>query len=321
MKTGSKKFIIKGLIFIIPVFIILGLIEYKLYQIPNGYNKKRALLESQLDSLEVLVLGSSQALHGINPAYFSLKGFNVANNSQSLYYDTQIALKYIDRMKRLKCVVVNISYFSLWNQLEDLPEDWRDSFYYYFWDIKYPGLKILNAKNYSLIMLYGTQNALQYTAERFHVDLTEHMSPNGWIKTDTLPNNPQISDESGRKRVEFHDKIRHQKRFTENIALLENFISECKKRKVDVTFVMTPVYETYYRYANPEVIRKNKLALNKLCKKYGCRYFNYFIDPRFTIKDFNDNDHLNFMGARKFSTLLNNDFISAYSKDTLLIKK
>jgi hypothetical protein len=321
MKTGSKTFIIKGLIFILPLFFILAFIEYKLHGIPNGYNKKRAALESQLDSLQVLVLGSSQSLHGINPAYFSLKGFNVANNSQSLYYDTQIALKYIDRMKQLKCVVVSISYFSLWNQLEDLPEDWRDSFYYYFWDIKYPGLETLNAKNYSLIMLYGTQNALQYTVQSFNVDLASDLSPNGWIKTDTITNNPQISDESGRKRVKFHDKIRHEKRFEENIAMLENFIAECKKHNADVTFIMSPVYETYYRYADREVIQKNNFALNKLCQKYGCRYFDYFTDTRFSIKDFNDNDHLNFMGAKKFSTILNDDFISGYSKDNLLTKK
>jgi hypothetical protein len=317
MKTGIKSFIIKGLVFILPVFLILGNIEYKLHGIPNGYNKKRAALERQLDSLEVLVLGSSQTLHGVNPAYFSLKGFNVANNSQSLYYDTQIALKYLDRMKSLKCVVVSMSYFCLWNQLEDLPEDWRDSFYFYFWDIRYPGLKMMNAKNYSLIMLYGTQNALQYTAEGFHEDLAKDMNPNGWIKIDTIPNNPQISDLSGKKRVEFHDKIRHEKRFAENITLLENFITECKKRHVDVAFITPPVYETYYKYANPEVIKKNNDAINALCSNYGCRYFDYFSDRSFTLNEFNDNDHLNYKGAEKFSRIINHDVLSVYAKDTL----
>jgi len=312
MNKGVKKFVFKGMIFILPLLIFLGFVEYKLHGIPNGYNKKRVQLERQLDSIDVLVLGSSQALHGINPAWFSCKGFNVANNSQSLFYDTQIALKYLDRMKHLKCVVVTISYFALWNQLSDLPEDWRDSFYYYYWDIKYPGLKMMNAKNYSLIMLYGTQNALQYTAEGFHEDLAKDMNPNGWIRIDTIPNNPQISDESGKERVKFHDKIRHDYRIAENIALLENLISECKKRGVDVAFVTPPVYETYYKYTDPKVILRNNFEIERLCKKYGCKYYDYLNDRRFTFKEFNDNDHLNFIGAMKFSKLINTDVLSPY---------
>jgi hypothetical protein len=321
MKTEINSFIVKGLIFLLPVIIILGYIEYKLYHIPNGYNKKRNYLECQLNSIQVLVLGSSQALHGINPDCFSCRGFNVANNSQSLFYDTQIALKYIDRMKQLKCVMVSLSYFALWNQLEDLPEDWRDSFYYYYWDIKYPGLKMLNAKNYSLIMLYGTQNALQYTVERFHVDLAPEMSPNGWIKIDSIHNNPQISYASGKKRVVFHNKIRFEKRFNENIAILENFIRECKKRNIDVAIITPPVYETYYKYADPQVCRRNNEAILFLCKQYGCTFHDYFTDVRFNFIDFNDNDHLNFMGADKFSRILNEDIVSAYSKNTSLAKK
>ncbi len=305
----------------LPVFFILGFIEYKLHGIPNGYNKKRAALEKNSDSLQVLVLGSSQALHGINPDYFSYKGFNAANNSQSLYYDTQIALKYLDCMKHLKCVILTVSYFALWNQLEDLPEDWRDSFYYYFWDIRYPGLKMMNAKNYSLIMLYGTQNALQYTLEGFHQDLAKDMNPNGWIKIDTIPNNPQISDESGKKRVAFHDKIRHEKRFAENIALLQQFILECKQRHIDVAFITPPVYQTYYKYTTQSVIKKNNEAINTLCKTYGCRYFDYFNDSRFTFNEFNDNDHLNCRGAEKLSKIINLDVLSVYSKDSLVIGK
>jgi hypothetical protein len=320
MNRGVKSFFVKGIIFVTPLLLLLGLIEYKLYHIPNGYNTKRKLLERQLDSIQVLVAGSSQTLHGINPAYFSCRGFNVANNSQSLFYDTQIALKYIDRMKQLKCVMVTISYFCLWNQLSDLPEDWRDSFYYYYWDIKYPGLKMLNAKNYSLIMLYGTQNALQYTTELFHVDLTENMSKNGWIKIDTIHNNPQISDESGRKRVQFHNKISHPYRFAENIAILENFIIECKKRNVDVAFVTPPVYKTYYNYIDTEMNRKNVDAIKSLCQRYGCTYHDYLCDQRFTSKDFNDNDHLNYMGAAKWSAILDSDVVVKYSKNKPALK-
>jgi hypothetical protein len=121
-----SKFSTKLLIFLIPIFIILGFFELGLRGIPNSYNTKRAYYENQLDTIEILVLGSSQALEGINPEFFERKGFNLSNVSQSFYYDSQLTLKYIDQMKRLKCVIITVSYFSLWYQIYDIKESWRD---------------------------------------------------------------------------------------------------------------------------------------------------------------------------------------------------
>ena len=102
MSTGNlfifnfemKKFIIRLLIFLIPVIIFIGLWEYGLNQIQTSYALKRAQLESQAPKIEVLVLGPSLSLRGVNPDYFCMKGYNVANVQQSLVYDTKITLNY-----------------------------------------------------------------------------------------------------------------------------------------------------------------------------------------------------------------------------------
>lgn len=310
MRKEIINFIFKIFILILPLCFLFGFVEYKLKKIPNGYNKKRELLESQLDSINVLALGASQTLFAVNPDYFSCKGFNLSNVSQSLYYDTQLTLKYIDKMKNLKCVIVSISYYTFWYQLSDGIDEWRDYYYFHFWDIKYPDLKFDDPKIYSLIMLYTPQTSLGYAKRFFNINLSENLSQNGWLKIDTISNNQNISEKSGKDRVEFHDKNRFVFRFKETTSMLENFVNECQKRKIDVVFITTPVLPTYYKYTNPVINQKNTNAINELCKKYDCKYFDYFRDGRFTNKDFNDNDHMNFIGAEKFSKILDTDIVS-----------
>lgn len=283
--------------------------EYRLTKIPNTYNVKRKSIEIQLDSIEVLVLGASQTLYAVNPAYFSCKGFNLSNSSQSLYYDTQLTLKYIDRMLNLKCVIVSIAYYSFWHQVGDTNDKWRDYFYYRFWDIKCPFIVMDDPKVYSLIMLYTPLETLKYAFHFFNIDLSKGLRPNGWLALDTLSNNQNISEISGKNRVEFHDKTHFEYRFKEIFSTVDSFVYECRKRGIKVVFITTPVLPTYYNYTKPETNQVNTKAILELCQKYDCDYHDYFRDNRFTNRDFVDNDHMNFVGAEKFSKILNADII------------
>jgi hypothetical protein len=94
-----KKFFLKLLCLLVPLLLFFIYLEFNLGKIPNSYSFKRECLEKRLDSIEVLVLGSSQVTYGINPNYFKLKGFNLSNISQSLYYDTRLTLKYVDKIR------------------------------------------------------------------------------------------------------------------------------------------------------------------------------------------------------------------------------
>jgi len=300
----------KALILFIPVLLIMALFEYKLGQISNLYNTKRASLENQLDSINVLVLGNSQTLLGVNPDYFSTKGFNLSNMSQSLFYDKELCLKYIDRMKSLNCVIINISYFSLWHQLHDDKEGWRDYFYTHFWDIKYPELKWHDSKLYSLLMLYTPQESIGYAANMFKEDLSQNLDRNGWLRYDPLKENIFISDSAGKERAEFHHGLCWPSRYDEMYSTLETLVDECRKHNVEVVFITTPVLPTYYKYTDQEIERRNALAINGLCKEYGCSYFDFFRDPRFTEVDFYDNDHLNYIGAEKLSRIIDAEIVS-----------
>ena len=110
-----KKFLKFILLFTLPIFILGLSSEYILRKIPNDYLLKKEFLDNNSDSIEVLFLGSSHAFYGVNPAYLSLNSFNAAIVSQTLDYDFEILKKYRNNWSNLECIVIPISYFSLYS--------------------------------------------------------------------------------------------------------------------------------------------------------------------------------------------------------------
>lgn len=312
MHKQVSKFVVRALLLLLPFILILYYFEVKLGKVQNSYNKKRKDFESQLDSIELLVLGASQTLYGINPSYFSCHSFNLSNFSQTFYYDTQLTLKHLDRLKKVKCVMISVSYFSFWSQLSDGVEKWREYYYYHFWDVPNANINYIDPKNYSLFWLYGPRTSLMYLMNDSNLDLSSHLDRNGWLKADTIANNQNISDELGKQRGEFHDQLRFDFRFDENFKILDSFLKACNKRDIKVVFITPPTLPTYYKYIDLEVNKRNEGAVSKLCKKYNCKYFNYFKDSRFESIDFIDNDHMSFVGAEKFSVALDKEIIRKY---------
>lgn len=303
-----KKFLKKSLL-LVPLLLFFLYWEYNLSKISNSYSFKKESLEKRLDSIQVLVLGSSQVTYGVNPDYFKLKGFNLSNISQSLFYDTRLTLKYIDKMRNLKYVIINVSYFSFGFQLIDGIEKWRDYYYSQFWGINFPEIDKYDFKKYSKVFLYTPKIAFSYFQKGFHVNLVGNFASNGYLKIDSANSYHNISDTFGHQRVLCHTKYYKESRFKGNREDLELLVSELKKRNIKPVIVTPPVLPTYYNFADKSILEKNHRAINEICSKYKCDYFNYFTDKRFVKRDFWDNDHLNFIGAEKFSKIINEEIL------------
>jgi hypothetical protein len=304
-----KKFLLKSLLLLLPVSLFFSYMEFSLSKLQNSYSFKRACLEKQLDSIEIVVLGSSQVLYGINPDYFCLKGFNLGTIGQPLYYDTRLMLRYIDKMPKIKYVLINISYFSLGFQLIDGPEKWRDYFYSRFWNIDFTELDIYNLKKYSYFFLYSPRLAYSYFLKGFHVNLIGGFKQNGYVIVDTIRNSRSVSDSSGYARVKAHEGIYHERRCAENQHDLELLVAELIRRNIVPVIVTPPVYSSYYKYVNKARLKRDQDTINRICNKYKCRFFNYFMDSRFTERDFYDSDHMNSLGAEKFSRIINSEIL------------
>lgn len=305
-----KKFVTRLLLFLLPLALLLGGLEWKLGTLTNTYAQKRTDLERQLSDIQILVLGPSNALHGIDPVYFSHKGYNLANASQTIFYDKALTLRYLDRMPALRLVIIPVTYNSMYTQLIDSRESFRCFFYSKYWGIEEPGLPRLDIRRYSKIALYTPQTTLDFLTSGFRVDLLKGLSNNGYLQYDTVDCLKNISYMLGAKRAELYRRMMKQEHYEENVALLTDLASSLRKRNIQVCFITTPVYLTFAKYCETSVLQANLDALRDICRFHGCGYRNYFNDQRFGITDFYDNDHLNNTGAAKFSKILNEEIVN-----------
>lgn len=124
-----KRTRVRLFVFLFPILLVWGAVEFFYRAVPNNYTLKYNYMESHAGEVEVLLLGNSHSLFGLNPDYFSRKAFNLANISQTVYFDELLFNRYIDRMPNLKQVVFCIEYSSLSHQ-DDTNEDTFRKYYY-----------------------------------------------------------------------------------------------------------------------------------------------------------------------------------------------
>ncbi len=120
-----KQFTLKIFLFLLPILIIGIALEFLLREIPNQYTLKDNYIATSSRKIETLVLGSSHTYYGVNPEYFTKPCFNLANISQSLNFDLELLKKHENEFSNLKTVIIPISYFSLFETLEEGDESWR----------------------------------------------------------------------------------------------------------------------------------------------------------------------------------------------------
>ncbi len=302
----TNKILLKIFYFFLPFILILGLLEYQLrsHQFTSSYAAKKYFLEQQLDSIKTLVLGSSESFNGIDPTYFSTKAFNLANVSQTLFYDKALTLKYMNQMPKLKHVIINISYFSFFYQLEDIEEKWRTDYYNLYYSIKSERNKNFTLNNFSYLSAYQLKHSIELAFNNFKDEKATTILNNGY---QPKYNQELINDSTGLARVTIHHNEIFENRRKEIETDLEDFVLELKQKKINVIFITTPVFETYSKFCNPKIIEQNSNFIHQICSKYQTQYFNYFTDSSFVKEDFFDNDHLYNSGAKKLSIMLNKE--------------
>lgn len=290
-----------------PFSILLGISEYKLGKVENSYSFKEKNLIQQADSIETLILGSSQALKGLNPDLLGPNAYNLANISQTLEYDALLLAKYLNQMPHLHTVLVSISHFSYAEVLFDSDESWRQYFYYRFFRINTPHLGKTDIRKYSLTYLYGPWESIKILCSEQDKNLIAGYQKNGQM---VMQNQSEkgLSKEFALHRVKLHEKaFEDYKHFEENITWLKKIIQVLQKRNIKVILVTPPVTKTYRLAVNRMYFDKNWETTASICNQFKIPYLNYFMDNQFDNSDFYDADHLNKKGADKWSEILNKD--------------
>ena len=207
-------------------------------------------------------------------------------------------------MPNLKNVIINISYFSFFYQLEDIEEKWRDDYYRLYFDIKYSEDKNFNLNSFSYLSVYQLKHSIELAFTNFRDENAVKIFQNGFQPKYT---SEAINDSTGLARVNIHHNEIIKNRREEIEKDVEDFVAVLKQKNINVIIITTPVYSTYSKFCNPKIIEQNSTFINQLCSKYQIPYFNYFTNSSFVKEDFFDNDHLNNSGAKKLSKKINEE--------------
>jgi hypothetical protein len=312
-----KIFLKKILIFSFLPLVILLLFDFWLRGQDSIYEKKYEGLLSSKDLVQLLILGNSHATYGVDPTAFSnIYAYNLANLSQTLYFDKRLTLRSIQQgVHKLKYVLISIDYHSLFTE----SQEHRDYWSWYGHGIEY------KKKNYLLPaispFLWGytprvsfsllsktIRNHIRYAGKaivHFNVEPDIDASAplqQGFI-TFTETDEDSFNELSYRERIERYREPVGSKR-AEVLTDLEDFIVQLQSSGITPIFFTSPTFHEYNQYLDSATIHRNMNDIHRLSEKYSIDHWDYMDDRRFTKENFYNSDHLNKKGAGKFSKIL-----------------
>lgn len=295
-----QRFVKQTLLFASIVLLLFAAGEWYVESIPNPARDKHRWMTAHHDRVTTLVLGDSHAFYGIRPDLLGDSAYSLALVSQTLRYDDYLLRHYA--MPHLRRVVLTMSYFTLWEDFERMPDSGAEIARYHI----YMDCDLHRSPQYYLECMHQQSFVERlkslYTPPRLTWDSL------GWGSNYTLDRRPSPWD-NGEERaagntysdatvVDFND------------AVLRRIIDFCRQRGVQLTLVATPVSATFRQHESPRQVEVNRRVLSSILRDYPeVQYLDYEADPRFGTDDFYDADHLSDVGAERLSRMLREEML------------
>lgn len=303
-----RKFIHNITILGIILLLINIAIEFLLFLRPNEYSYKRAYVEEHINDITCLLLGTSHIDGQLSPIILGDGVFNMAISGRRPIYDVELAKRYVPQMSQLKILIMPLNYSKFYfgrekdNPNEIKKEPWPEDKCMYY---KYMGIRVdpfwywsemLNSKqDYMKRFLKNDEKArrcdsLGYVKKRFkRKDNWENMSL------------PKIIDTTIEANQEEQELL-----YTHYCTLAELTHNQGAK----LIILVTPHYKTYNDATNPVVLQEMASFVASLKQKYpNVEYYDYSTDERFVDEDFSNANHLNGIGATKFSYIVRQEIL------------
>jgi len=301
----QKKFLTYTLIFFLPVIIVFFCLEFATRNMDSSFKKNERRLEKSGDSIEVLVLGSSHMLSGINAEYLTQPTLNLASGNQHHDTDFKILKTMVERLPSLKTVVLEVSYGHL-----EFPHNgkdfWKNAYYLKYYDIncferttyfKDRSLFLSNPPLLSerLYEYYITKEApVSYSKYGFNEN-------NYFGRFKTLKYN-----ETEIAKTNFRiNETPNPENFEQNTRLFFEMLAFSKENDLSVIICTTPMYKSYLPARVPEILRRRDSVLSAIDKKYENVSFLLKEEDtlHFGVRDFWNQSHLSPDGALTFTKM------------------
>ena len=268
---------------------------------PSFYKQKRDQLVANADSIEVLILGTSSAMDGVNTNLFTLYAHNLAFGAQSIYFDRRLTEKYLPDLPRLKYVLLNIGYVNFYFD----HDEGRDFFYKYYYDINYKNRKFYKESFLQSYFVYTPEQTLSLMFNNL-IKNRKNLIIKGWLNTAGRDDKAVTSVEKNELRVKgYNSTIKNWKGEDSVLDDLEYVINLLQSKNIIPVLISYPNYSLMRSFMDTTVIERNRSIANALSQKYQIPYLDYFDDDSFTVADYFNCDHLNTQGAAKLSKKIN----------------
>lgn len=298
------------LLFSLPIIIAYTILELMALNLSTNYKIIGNYLNNDASKIEVMVLGSSQMKNAFNPELSSLPAINFASTSQHHNEDFHILKGTHDRVPNLKYVLLEISYNHL--ELPHHPNDyWKNTIY-----LKYYGVNAFERPTWfkDRLLYLSNPRFFSYKLMEQYVHKTDNAKLNkyGFDTNNFAGSFKELNyDKSKIAAHKFRIINREDKKiFKKNTAYLFEMLEYLKSEKLNVVICTVPLYKTYLKERNSNVVRRRDSILDVIKRQYtNVIVLNKEEDIlHFGVKDYLNENHLNPDGAKKFTTLVNSAF-------------
>ena len=303
----QRKFITYSLLFFIPVLVVFLAVEWLTITIPSNFSVNKKYVEKSGDSIETLVLGTSHLMNAVNPEWMQSSTLNLASGNQFLDTDLKLFKDFHKKLPELKNVVLEVSYshFEIPPNGKDF---WKNSLYLKYYDVNcferktYFKDKLIYISNPS----FFSERIKEYYINKKH---TPRINSFGFNKNDGFGRFKNLNykkdkiDSLIRFRINTEPNL---KLFETNVATLFELLNSIKKQNKNVVIAATPMYATFLKKQNPEILHRRDSIFNVIQKRYPeVKFLNAETDTiHYSLKNFWNHSHLNPSGAKVFTRQL-----------------
>jgi len=308
----NKRRLLRCILFVLIFLLLNNLFSYLFLK--EKLKKSRTYkidrqLHRVIKTIEVLGLGDSHPASGFDPRIFK-NGFNFSFAGEKYIYN-YYKLKYVikkDKKLRIVILPVDLHSFSTWG---------ANAFLHDFYWIKYLDyweLGKIKKKPFRFIWKYLNGKFFPYIGEfKFVFNIKENKKKRMFhiprtvkgliVKKETFF---KRKDKETRKRMFL--QYYKQKTFDNTVvAYFKKILKLCKDNNIKLVLVRYPVTKIYYKYASRKVkVKKYYDKIFKMIENYNNVIF-IDLHTLFFKNDspyFYDPDHMNYIGARKFTLKL-----------------
>ena len=236
-----KKFLLRTFLFLLPLALLLMGGEAVLRLHPNAAKAKDKAMRLTGSIIDTLILGSSHAYYGLCPELLGRNAYNAAQVSQTLKYDEFILNRYA--LPRLRAVVLTVSDFSFYEELEGTPSWYLAGRYRMYMGCDYHSLASAYAWEAAAFPVFAKKLLALCQPPR------ERWSLRGQGLEYTLENRAADWDNgSTRAAVNRYEDFSHG---AVNEARLCRMAALCRKRGISLVLVATPLRPSYRAEQNP----------------------------------------------------------------------